>query len=233
VRLYNNQGQDLLFDTNGPGFNGCASGAISQDAVVSYYTSVRGQPPNARDACIAQNLAAGAYTFSVTPSSTGVTSQPNAGEILFEVTLGAGSGSIAKTLGSRATVSQAATLYGGFEIAGSSNVYILVRGNSLSTLGVTQNYLDAPRVRIYDSQGRDLISDGAGTGFNGCLAGANSATAVVDYYTSVRHQAPHQRDACTARTFAAGAYTFSVSPSSGATISSPGSGEVLFEVTLQ
>jgi alpha-tubulin suppressor-like RCC1 family protein len=233
VRLYNSQGQDLIFDGNGAGFNGCVSNALAQGAVVSYYTSVRGQPPNARDACVAQNLAAGAYTFTVTPSTKGATSQPNAGEILFEVTLGAGGGSIAKTLGSRATVSQTATLYGGFEIASNATVYILVRGNSLSTLGVTSNYLDAPRVRLYDSLSRDLIGDSAGAGFNGCVAGVNSATAVVNYYTSTRNQPPHPRDACTANTFSAGVYTFSVTPSSGATTSSPSSGEVLFEVTLQ
>ena len=56
-----------------------------------------------------------------------------------------------RSLGSRATGSTSLTVYGGFELQTSANVYILVRGNSLGTLGVTQGYLDRPRFRIYNA----------------------------------------------------------------------------------
>ncbi len=236
VRIYNSQGQDMVSDQGGrAGFNGCSTSSTSATPVVNYYQNVRGQPAHDRDGCIAQTLAPGPYTFSVTPSTPGVTtdsavSTPNVGEVLFEVTLGGGGGSITKTLGSRATVAQAATLYGGFEIASSSVVYILVRGNSLGTLGVTQSYLDAPRVRLFDSQGRDLITDVNGdAGFNFCLASNSSQKPVFDFYSLIRHQAAEGRDACVAQTLAPGVYTFSVTPTAS---SIPSTGEVLFEVTL-
>ena len=236
VRIYNSQGQDIVSDQGVmAGFNGCSTSSTSATPVVNYYQNVRGQPAHVRDACIAQTLAPGPYTFSVTPSTPGVTtdsmaSTPNVGEVLFEVTLGGGGGSITRTLGSRATVTQAATLYGGFEIASSSVVYILVRGNSLGTLGVTQSYLDAPRVRLFDSQGRDLITDVNGdAGFNFCLASNSSQKPVFDFYSLIRHQAAEGRDACVAQTLAPGVYTFSVTPTAS---SIPSTGEVLFEVTL-
>ena len=140
-------------------------------------------------------------------------------------------GAMTKSVGSRATASPSQTVFGAFELAAASTVYILVRGNSLGTLGVTQTFLDSPRVRLFNSQGQDLITDGAVAGFTGCSA-ANAGTAVVNYYTSVRGQAPHARDGCTSQSLAAGVYTFSVSPSTSGTISSPASGEILFEVTL-
>ena len=241
VRLYNAQGQDMIADGNVPGFNGCSSGAFSGAAVVSYYTNVRGAPAHPRDGCTAQNLAAGAYTFTVTPSTAGTTSLPSSGQVLFEVTLGAGSGTITKTLGSRATVTSTATLYGGFEIGTTSNVYILVRGNSLGTLGVTQAYLDAPRVRLFDNAGQDLVissSGSNGTGFNGCDASSAVQSPVVNYYQNVRGAPAAGRDACIARLLSPGAYTFSVTPSipgvtSSTELSAPSSGQVLFEVTLQ
>ena len=236
VRIYNSQGQDIVSEQGGrAGFNGCSTSSASATPVVNYYQNVRGQPAHDRDGCIAQTLAPGPYTFSVTPSTPGVTtdstmSTPNAGEVLFEVTLGGGGGSIARTLGSRATVAQAATLYGGFEIASSSVVYILVRGNSLGTLGVTQSYLDAPRVRVFDSQARDLVTDVDGSaGLNFCLASNSLQKPVLDFYSLVRHQAAEGRDACVAQTLAPGVYTFSVTPAAS---SIPSAGEVLFEVTL-
>jgi len=139
----------------------------------------------------------------------------------------------AQVLGSRSTVTTSATLYGGFQLTTSADVYILVRGNSLGTLGITQNYLDAPRVRLYDGQGLDLIFDNTGAaGFNFCLASGTGSTfsaPVRSYYALVRGEAAHDRDTCTSHSFAAGVYTFSVTPSS---ISVPTFGEVLFEVTL-
>ena len=121
---------------------------------------------------------------------------------------------LTQTLGSRATVTQTATLYGGFELRSTALVYILVRGNSLGTLGVTQAYLDAPRVRLYNSQGQDLVSQSGYTGFNFCLS-ANTVTdlPVLNYYANVRGQPAHSFDSCYAAVFAAGVYTFSVTPS--------------------
>jgi hypothetical protein len=217
-------------DAGAAGFTGC-SAANSGGPVVTYYTGTRGQPPSGRDACTAQMLAAGVYTFTVTPSTMGMVSSPASGETLFEVTLGTG-GSMTKSLGSRATASPTATLFGGFEVATASTVHILVRGNSLGTLGVTQNFLDSPRVRLFNSQGQDLITDAGVAGFTGCSSTANAGAAVVSYYTTVRGQPPHARDACSSQSLPAGVYTFSVSPSTSGAISSPASGEILFEVTL-
>jgi hypothetical protein len=141
-----------------------------------------------------------------------------------------------QTLGSRGTVTGSATLYGGFEIAGSTTVYILVRGNSLGSLGITQSYLDAPRVRIFDSQGQDLAFDVTGRGgFNACLASGAASAPVVAYYQN--RGGVHERDACTSKALTAGVYTFSVTPSipgvtTNSGTSSPGAGEVLFEVVL-
>jgi hypothetical protein len=144
----------------------------------------------------------------------------------------------AQTLGARATVTQSDTLYGGFQLTSTALVYILVRGNSLGTLGITQAYLDAPRVRVYDGQGVDLIFDISGTpGFNACTSNGTYSAPVSDYYTFTRRQPEHIRDACTSITLAPGGYSFTVTPSiAGQTTtnfnSSPPYGEVLFEVTL-
>lgn len=144
----------------------------------------------------------------------------------------------ARSVASRATASPSLTVYGGFELASAARVYILVRGNSLGSLGVTQNYLDAPRVRLYNSAGQDLIVDGNNRpGFSGCLSSQASAALVVSYYESVRGQPANGRDTCIAVDAGAGVYTFSVTPSiPGVTTtsvsSSPASGEMLFEVTL-
>jgi hypothetical protein len=130
-------------------------------------------------------------------------------------------------------------VFGGFQLTNTTVVYILVRGNSLGTLNVTQGYLDAPRVRLYNARGDDLIVDGNNrAGFNACLA-SNTSTdkPVLDYYQAVRGQPANGRDSCFAGNFAPGAYTFSVTPSiPGVTTSTfqstPTFGEVLFEVTL-
>ena len=144
----------------------------------------------------------------------------------------------AQTLGTRATVTSGATLYGGFELASSATVYILIRGNSLGTLGVTQNYLDEPRLRIYNAQGQDMLIAANGlNGANFCLSSVSINAPVVSYYQSVRGQPVSSNDACAAGTFSAGVYTFTVTPSipgvtTASTTSVPSSGEVLFEVTL-
>jgi hypothetical protein len=142
----------------------------------------------------------------------------------------------ARSVASRATSTTSITVYGGFELQSPATVYILVRGNSLGSLGVTPFYLDAPRVRLYNNQGVDQVTQGGLPGFNGCLASATTDAPVVNYYQNVRGQPVHSRDSCIAVLASAGAFTFSVTPSTSATsatfLSSPPSGEMLFEVTL-
>jgi hypothetical protein len=140
-----------------------------------------------------------------------------------------------QTLGSRATVTPSATLFGGFEIRAAGDVYIAVRGNSLGTLGVTQSFLDAPRVRLFNASGQDMINDASGNaGFNACVTGSTFGGPVVSFYQNVRNQPVHLRDACVAVNVPAGVYTFTVTPSSQSGVTSvPSSGEVLFEVTLE
>jgi hypothetical protein len=143
-----------------------------------------------------------------------------------------------ESLAARATVTAAATAYGGFALSSSATVYILVRGPSLTSLGVTPNALDAPWVRLYNSSNADVINSGGRPGFTSCLGSAATDAPVVQYYQSVRHAPTHSRDSCVAATLAAGAYTFSVTPSIAGTTSpagvssSPSSGEILFEVTM-
>lgn len=142
-----------------------------------------------------------------------------------------------KSMGSRGTVSASARLYGGFELASTATVYILVRGNSLGTLGVTQAYLDAPRLQLFDAQGKDLITQDGMPGSNGCVASNSANSPVANYYAQVRGQPADPRDACYAIALSAGVYTFSINPSipgvtSTTVTSAPASGEVLFEVSL-
>lgn len=143
-----------------------------------------------------------------------------------------------QTLGARGTVTTTASVFGGFEIRSSANVYIAVRGNSLGTLGVTQGFLDAPRTRLFNAAGVDLVFSVNGlAGFNGCISGNAFSGPVVSFYQVQRGQPVAARDACAAVNLPAGVYTFSVTPSipgvtSGTTTSLPSFGEVLFEVTL-
>lgn len=148
------------------------------------------------------------------------------------------SGITTNSLGARGTVTASATMYGGFELGARSQVFVLVRGNSLGSLGVTQGYLDAPRVRLYNSQGADLVSQGGMNGFNGCVS-TNTSTdlPIINYYALTRSAPVSSRDSCYAVTLNAGSYTFSVTPSingvtSNSAVSFPASGEVLFEVSF-
>jgi hypothetical protein len=141
----------------------------------------------------------------------------------------------ANTVASRGFVSRTQPLYGGFSLAAASTVYILVRGNSMNTLGITSNYLDQPRVRLFDQANSDLInvSGSSFPGANGC-SGANLT--VATYYQN-RGIPTATGDFCVVATLSAGAYTFTVNSSAAGvntngTNSSPSSGEVLFEVTL-
>ena len=144
----------------------------------------------------------------------------------------------AQTLGARAVVTPTATFFGGFQLNQAAVVYILIRGNSLGTLGVTNNFLDAPRVRLFNAAGQDLINDDSGrAGFNACVSSNSFNAPVVTYYATTRGEPVHARDGCFAGTFQPGVYTFSVTPSiPGQTTTTgqsvPTSGEVLVEVTL-
>ena len=137
----------------------------------------------------------------------------------------------ANSLGARSTVTLSATAYGGFSLAQQATVYVLVRGNSLGSLGVTQAYLDLPRLRLFDSAGNDLISDNAGrAGFNRCVASTDAA--VINFYAA-RGAPVNSNDACIGAVFSAGTYTFTVTPTNFSNLqSSPLSGEILFEVML-
>jgi len=148
----------------------------------------------------------------------------------------------AQSIASRATVSGASQkVYGGFQLTNSTTVYILVRGNSLKTLGIIPSPLDAPWVRVYNRSNRDLINtNDTIPGSFGCSS-SNAATdqPVIDYYRFTRGAPVDSRDFCLAAVFPAGVYTFDVTASvpgvtSGGTgwSSSPSSGEILFEVTL-
>ena len=143
-----------------------------------------------------------------------------------------------ESVASRGTVTAGATLYGGFALSSASTVYILVRGPSLVSLGVTPSALDAPWVRLYNASNADLISTGGRPGFTTCLGDAATDRPVVDFYQNVRRAPVHSRDSCLAASLPAGAYTFSVTPSIAGTTSPPGvssapsAGEILFEVTL-
>lgn len=136
-----------------------------------------------------------------------------------------------QTLGSRGVVSSTITLSGGFEIRTSGTVYLLVRGNSLRNLGITQNILDLPRVQLFDAQGRGIVLTNGlnlGSGFGQCLTGTSDDN-VINFYRNVRGVPVDARDACLAINLLGGTYTFAITPSSS---SFPSSGEVLFEVTL-
>lgn len=145
-----------------------------------------------------------------------------------------------QTLASRGIASIATPMYGGFSLANSSTVYLLVRGPSLRTLGVTQNALDAPWVRLFNASGADIVTTGGTTvGFSSCDASASTDAPVVNYYQTVRNAPVNARDSCIALSLPAGTYTFSVVASvpgstspSGGIVSFPSNGEILFEVTL-
>jgi hypothetical protein len=138
----------------------------------------------------------------------------------------------AGTLGARAVSNNAETVFGGFQLTQQATVYILVRGNSLGSLGITQNYLDSPHLRVYNQAGQDIYSQNGFNGFNGCTT-TNDA-AVVNYYAAQNIPVATE-DACLADVFPAGVYTFTVTPSiAGQTspINSLRTGEILFEVKL-
>jgi hypothetical protein len=226
LRLLDAQGHDIVSDSAGPGFSGCTSANSLSAPVAAFYKSNRG-PADAKDSCVAQTLAAGAYTFSVTPSAA---STPSSGEVLFETILGGGTGKGAamKVLGARGTVAPAQPIYGGFEILQTTKVYILARGNSLGPLGVTTSFLDGPRVRLFDAQGKDLVAVGDVPGFRFCQPSDPRAQPVRTYYELIRGQVADPRDACAVQTLPAGSYTFSVASEPGTS----NAGQVLFEVVL-
>ena len=133
-------------------------------------------------------------------------------------------GGVLATFGTRGTVTPTAPMYGGFTIVNPSVLYIAVRGPSLKTLGITQNPLDLPNVRVYDASGNDLFgSAGGGVFVSGCPSGST----VSSYYANHRGGALDVRDTCVTESLAAGVYTFTINPNT-----SSSSGDVLFEVTV-
>lgn len=181
--------------------------------------------------------------LSICTSAVGNSGTENAGSFVFpadssQIGTAVPKAASAQTLGARGFVTSLTPLYGAFELRSSTVVYLIVRGNSLGALGITQDYLDAPRVRIYNRLGTDLVSDTSGrVGFNGCSSSNTFAAPVRNFYAFTRAAPASDRDACFAQTFPAGVYTFSVTPSipgvtSNTTTSSPPAGEVLFEVTF-
>jgi hypothetical protein len=217
LRLYDAAGNDIVFDGAGArGVADCPAG----NAVASHYANVRGTPLNARDACVGRTLSAGQYTFTIAGGLD------PAGEALFEVLFnpqGSRSTPLEST-GSRGMVTSTAAMFGGFTLQSTATVEIAVRGPSLQTLGVTQDPLDSPRLRIYDASGADvLFNTNGGVGVNAC----NSTHSVAVRYAG-RGQPLANRDACAAPRLNAGTYTFNIVPGG-----SDASGEVLFEVTLK
>src|SRR5689334_10559588 len=225
------------------GYKLAAFGTLSPLAPRTHYTNVSGAgtmsyPPNGTYWLL---LVLTEFDSSCTSRSDNFCQQDNVPSIS-QQTFGASAptapslGVSAKSVGSRGTVTSGATLYGGFELASSSKIYILVRGNSLGSLGVTQSFLDAPRVRLYNSQGTDLVSQAGFPGFNFCLASNTVTDYPVLLYYQNRGVPVDSRDACYTTSLAAGAYTFTVTPSFGGSNSGVSSsniaGEVLFEVTL-
>ena len=220
LRIFDGAGTDLLFNSTGaPGIAACPA----SNTTAAYYAGVRGQPLDGRDACSSStSLPAGVYTFTITPTSTDTN-----GEVLFEVTFNSPSaaGASLRTIGSRGTVNATTPMYGGFTLSGTTSVAIAVRGTSLQTLGITQNPLNEPGLRIFDAAASDLLFAASGApGIHECPS--PSATAV--YYANVRGQPLDVHDACSPSVnLPAGVYTFTIGPGSSDT-----SGEVLFEVTF-
>lgn len=142
-----------------------------------------------------------------------------------------------EVLGSRGEVSPHGSLYGGFQLNARKRVYLLVRGDSLNELGITNNYLGSPHVRLYNASGIDMATAQNGLpGFTYCLADNPLQSAVVNYYASVRGVPVHRKDACVEAFLPAGVYTFQIQRSiplsrTLSANSTPSSGEVLFELT--
>jgi hypothetical protein len=125
------------------------------------------------------------------------------------------------SVASRGTVTSGITMYGGFEPAVRYSAIIVIRGPSLGSLGITQNYLDSPLACVF-----------SGTTQLVCANTCSGATfqPVRDYYANVRQAPLSTRDSCiVASKLPAGAYTFTINPSS----ISNRTGEVLFEVLIE
>ena len=218
VRVYDASGRDVLLNASG---GVTVSGCPSSAAVANYYATIRGQALDANDTCVSATLAAGVYTFTINPNTSSAS-----GELLFEVTVNPTPplGGVLTVFGTRGTVTPTAPMYGSFVLANTSVMYIAVLGQTLKTLGFTENPLDLPNVRVYDASGRDvLLNAGGGVTVSGCP----SSAAVANYYATIRGQALNANDTCVSATLGAGVYTFTINPNT-----SSASGELLFEVTV-
>lgn len=217
LRIYDATNADLVFTGNVAGVTNCAP----TNPTAAYYQNVRHQPLNRFDTCaLPLMLGAGVYTFSISPGSADTN-----GEVLFEVTLNPERSPQATSLtsiGTRATVSTSAPMYGGFTLAEAKTIYFAVRGPSLQSLGFTSNPLDAPKLRVYDSGGGEYLLTNGQAGVSTCPSTHETA----QYYTS-KGNGLNVRDTCASLTLAAGIYTFTVEANSG-----DPNGEALFEVTF-
>jgi hypothetical protein len=152
-----------------------------------------------------------------------------------------------QSLGVRTTVTPTETAYGGFELTQATTVLILARGSSLRRLGIAQNPLLVPRLRVF-RDGMDIAGTADPPGVSLCSAtpvppGGNAAPAVIAYYRDVRRQPAEFDDTCFSAFLEPGVYTFTVTPGiQGITVPGTGrptqeqgseSGEVLVEVTLR
>ena len=214
LRVFDASGKDIL------GF--VAAGCPGSAVVASYYTSTGGAL-DTRDTCLSASVAAGVYTFTINPNTSS-----SSGELLFEVRVNplssATPGGVMTSFGTRGTVTPTTPMYGGFAVANSSVMYIAVRGQSLKTLGFTQNPLDLPNVRVYDATGKDVLSNASG---GVTVSGCPGSATVSNYYATIRGTALNVNDTCVFATLPAGVYTFTINPNT-----SSSSGELLFEVTV-
>jgi len=223
LRVFDATGTDVLNNVSGGhGVTTCPAA----HPVATFYRVTRGQALGANDTCVSVSLGGGVYTFTIEP-----TAADTAGQVLFEVLYnpqpapGQAASVALKTIGSRGTVAGSRTMYGGFTLAQQGQVMIAVRGPSLQTLGVTQNALVNPALRLFDATGADLLtnSDGGHT-----IASCPATNTTAQYYASVRGQPLESDDTCLfPRTLQGGVYTFTIDPWHAGT-----SGEVLFEVTF-
>lgn len=173
-------------------------------------------------------------------AETGMEKRSISGEVKFLDEIAVEKSASASTVGARGYVGSVDTMFGGFELNQASTVYLLVRGNSLGSLGITSGYLDAPHVRVYNQAGTDLVTQSGYVGFNDCQSSNTSTDLPVINYYAARGIPVQSRDTCLAAFFNAGSYTFSVTPSllnsnnavRSSGTSGPSAGQVLFEVKL-
>jgi hypothetical protein len=218
VRVYDASGNDVLSNASG---GVTVAGCPGSAPVNNYYANFRGGALDVNDTCVSAPLAAGVYSFTINPNTSS-----SAGELLFEVTVNPmpPTGGVLTSFATRGTVTPTAPVYGSFALANTSVMYIAVRGQSLKTLGYTNNPLDLPNLRVYDASGNDVLQNASG---GVTVIGCPSSATVNNYYAIIRGGPLNVNDTCVSATLAAGVNTFTINPNT-----SSSSGELLFEVTV-